>query len=210
MDNRTMWAIRDARGLNSKEKVFLLITESRGELYGKWDRNAADMGLSKRGYYDARASLLAKRLLLAERRFDNTTVYLVNSAAFPYGEQDSHNRNENSRTGNGDSRSDETKKNTKKNIKEELEEEQSTGRPVDADNSEVRGVLEPFSNYKVVPLALPNAGSRDAAGEWACGFHGHIQSHRRHHMDRDRTYGALAAKRCWLREENKTMEEVSI
>lgn len=62
------------------------------------------------------------------------------------------------------------------------------------------------SNYKDVPPDLPNLGSRDAAGEWACGFHGHTQGHKRHHMDRDRTYGMLAAKACWLREENKTEE----
>lgn len=163
MNNETVWAIRDARGLSSKEKVFLLVTESRGELFGKWHRNAADMGLSKRGYYDARASLLGKGLLLAERRFDNTTVYLVNHAAFPYGERDSHSGNEDSRSGNGYSRGDETKKNIKYNMKEELEEEQFTGKPVVLDKSEVSEDVQSSSNYKDVPPGLPNVGSRDAA-----------------------------------------------
>ena len=136
-----MWAIRDARGLNSKEKVFLLITESRGELFGKWDRNAADMGLSKNHYYEARASLLAKGLLLAVRRYENTTVYVVNHEAFPYQECDSYSGNNNSRIRNGRSRIGETKKNTKKNTKVELEEEQ----PTVPDGP----VVNPLPNYTV-------------------------------------------------------------
>lgn len=104
-----LFHIRDARGLNAKEKAFLFVTESRGVMFSKWDKAAADMGLSKRGYYDARASLLAKDLIREERRFDNTTVYTVNADAFPYGEQHSHSGNDHSRMGNADSRSGETK-----------------------------------------------------------------------------------------------------
>jgi hypothetical protein len=53
-------ALRDARGLNSDEIAFLFVALSRGdELFGAWQTNAADMGLSKRGYYDTRAGLLA-------------------------------------------------------------------------------------------------------------------------------------------------------
>lgn len=144
MRNEVMWAIRDASGLTSKEKVFLFVVESRGEMFTDWQDSARDMGLSKRGYYDSRASLLAKGLLTSTRRMDSTTVYKVNADAFPYGEsapvqdtddsrsgnEDSRMGNDHSHSGNDHSRSDESKKNskknTKKNTKNNIEEEQGS------------------------------------------------------------------------------------
>ncbi|WP_157432529.1 hypothetical protein [Aeromicrobium sp. Root472D3] len=69
--------IRDARGLNSKEKVFLFVVESRNEMFSKMEPARFDMGLSKNHYYEARASLLDKKLITATRRMDDTTVYTV-------------------------------------------------------------------------------------------------------------------------------------
>ena len=168
MNNEVIWAIRDAQGLNSKEKVFLFVTESRGELYGKWRRNATDMGLSKNHYYEARKSLLDKGLLLAVRRMDDTTVYVVNHDAFPYQESDSHGGNDDSCIGNDDSRIGETKKNIKNNMKEELEEEQlpdAAAPVVDfLPNDEVKGESPMVDAHGEPAIAVPLiTGNRHAA-----------------------------------------------
>jgi hypothetical protein len=134
-------ALRDARGLNSDEIAFLFVALSRGdELFGTWQTNAADMGLSKRGYYDTRAALLAKRLITVARKYNGTSVYAVDLARLaeysPCGNEtghDSHMENEDSRMGNDDSRSGETKKNTKKNRKKNVTSKKNQTAPVVAD-----------------------------------------------------------------------------
>ena len=134
MNVEHIWAVRDARGLNAKEKVFLFVLISRGQdgMFATWTTNAQDMGLSKRGYYDTRASLLEKGLIKAVRAMNGSTTYFLADDPFPYGESDSHMGNSHSRMGNEDSRSDETKENNKNNMKEELEEELQAA-PVVAD-----------------------------------------------------------------------------
>lgn len=160
-----LFHIRDARGLNAKEKAFLFVTETRGFMFGKWDTNAADMGLSKRGYYDARNSLLEKGLIREDRNYNDTTVYVVNADLFPYGEQDSHSGNTHSRMGNAHSRSDETKvtmKDTKK-VTNKVTTTTSPDGPVVPNPSNYE-VKEEAKTEEVLPLPLTTS-SRHAAVE---------------------------------------------
>lgn len=169
-----LFQIRDARGLNAKEKAFLFVTESRGIMYSKWDNAAADMGLSKRGYYDARASLLSKGLLIEDRNYNSTTVYTVNADAFPYGEQDSRMGNDHSHSGNDDSRSDETKVTTKGNHEGNLEGNQTTtvpDGPVDPIRTD--GELSQPSLIAIVPspsLTVEPNGTLASKKTWEMSF----------------------------------------
>jgi hypothetical protein len=79
MNKSVFWKIRDARGLNHKEKVFLFVVESRGAMTTTHEKAAADMGFSKDTYYRTLKTLTEKNLLISERRFNKTTEHIVNS-----------------------------------------------------------------------------------------------------------------------------------
>ena len=61
-----IWKIRDARGLDYKEKAFLFTVASRGAMTARWGTAAADMGMSKDTYYRTRDSLFEKNLLVVD------------------------------------------------------------------------------------------------------------------------------------------------
>jgi len=125
-----IWAIRDSRGLNSYDKIFLVTVAARGAdgMYCKWERNKDDMGMGKDRYYKSRDSLLEQKLITATRRMDSTTVYHINDEALTdlvshsATQNDSATQNELSATQNGHSVRPETKKNLKKNIKKNINE----------------------------------------------------------------------------------------
>lgn len=125
-----IWKVRDSRGLDVYDKSFLMTVASRGEdgMWSTWDVACADMGFKKDRYYSSRKSLLEKGLIKATRRFDDTTVYVIDDEALIAWHSatqngDSVTQNEHSVTQNGRSVSPETKKNIKKNKKSNLEEE---------------------------------------------------------------------------------------
>jgi hypothetical protein len=123
-------AIRDSR-LHEHQKMFLFITESRGAdgMFCVWQRNAADMGMSKDIYYRTRKAVIEADLVRVVRRMDGTTIYHVNTDALTEhvrshgANADSHSEKDRSHSANDPSRMQETKKNTKNNVKKNLEEE---------------------------------------------------------------------------------------
>lgn len=150
MNIEALWTLRDARGINSDEKAFLFVAISRGdELFGTWETNAADMGMSKNRYYRTRDSLLAKGLIEVARKYNGSSVYRVNVDALShYGNaegNDSHYGNEDSHYGNDDSHYGETKKNIKNNKKKNLKNKNNhtdANAPVDTESSLQREVRE--------------------------------------------------------------------
>lgn len=74
-----IWKIRDARGLDSWEKTFLFTAASHNSgMYCTWNKNCEDMGMKKDRYYKCIESLKEKNLIQQTRRFDDTTVFVVN------------------------------------------------------------------------------------------------------------------------------------
>lgn len=76
-----VWAIRDARGIPGNVKHLLHVVASRGEsgCTSRWDVVAGDMGVGKSAFYGARTAALELGLIRAHRRWDDTTVYLVDT-----------------------------------------------------------------------------------------------------------------------------------
>lgn len=76
----SMWAIRDARGLTTDQKVFLYTVATRGEggMWTKQETAADDMGLSKATYYRVRKQLLDLEVIKVQQRMNDTSVYLIN------------------------------------------------------------------------------------------------------------------------------------
>ncbi|MRJ75464.1 hypothetical protein GEV29_02850 [Aeromicrobium sp. SMF47] len=82
MNGQTIWDIRDARGLSSNEKVFLMVIESRGDMWASVAQASADMGMSRSTFYKTRTSLIDRGLIKVLRRGPNqTTVYRVRRPA---------------------------------------------------------------------------------------------------------------------------------
>jgi hypothetical protein len=76
-----VWAIRDARGIPGNVKHLLHVVASRGEsgCTTACETLAGDMGVKKDAFYAARKSALDLGLLRGHRRWDDTTVYLVDA-----------------------------------------------------------------------------------------------------------------------------------
>lgn len=130
-----IWKIRDARGLNAYDKMFLVTAASHNDgMFGTWQKNCDDMGMRKDRYYSCIKSLTDKELLESKRRFDNTTVFCVNEAGLDvWLASHSVSQNAHSATQNGHSATQkthsvrpETKENMKGNKKDNLEGEQSS------------------------------------------------------------------------------------
>ncbi len=124
-----IWKVRDARRLNHKEKLFLMVLISRGEegMFGKWHRNATDMGMSKDMYYNTRNALVTVGVIKAERRYDSTTVYTFDSDGLSrYENEDSEYEKGDSQDANVHSHQTETKENSKKNMKGNQKENVTT------------------------------------------------------------------------------------
>jgi hypothetical protein len=150
-----IWAIRDARGLDTYEKMFLVTVASRGEAgcFCEWKRNSADMGMKKDAYYTRRNSLVDKGLLRAVTQNEGPTVYTINNDVLAA--WDSVSQNDGSATQNGRSatqnehsvrpeRKTNTKNNKKTNSKNNtsrVEDAPSSGKPsLNSDkNEEVKG-----------------------------------------------------------------------
>lgn len=122
-----IWAVRDARGLDTYEKNFLMVVASRGEAgcFCEWKRNSEDMGMKKDAYYNRRNSLIEKGLITAWERDEKSTVYKINNdvlAAWHSVSQndDSVTQNDLSATQNDLSVRPERKKNIKINDKKNL------------------------------------------------------------------------------------------
>lgn len=129
MRNEVIWAIRNAQGLSSFEKVFLYTVESHKDGMKKsWEKNAKDMGCSRDTYYRTRNSLLAKDLILSQRIQDGPTLYQVNLDSLTANnwesqvETDSLTENDYSLTAKKDSLTAEYKEELKIEHKEELKE----------------------------------------------------------------------------------------
>lgn len=75
-----VWTIRDARSIPGSVKHLLHVVASRGESGSTtaWETVAGDMGVGKDAFYAARRTALELGLLLESRRWNDTTVYLVN------------------------------------------------------------------------------------------------------------------------------------
>ena len=65
-DNHFLWMIRDTEGLNTYEKMALLIVHSRGEYRASLERLATDMGCSKATAYRTVRALRERGLLTEE------------------------------------------------------------------------------------------------------------------------------------------------
>jgi hypothetical protein len=100
-----MWNIRDARGLDALEKVFLYTVESRGVMKTSWQRAAADMGMKRSTFYNIRNSLVEKGLIGVVPQGRETAWYVVNTAGLATWLDESHSttRNAESSTWNDDS-----------------------------------------------------------------------------------------------------------
>lgn len=91
-----------------------------------------------------------------------------------------------------------TKKTVMKTTREDINEETVSDEPVEPELVEVRGT------DSLALLTTESTGvsltvdSRDAV--WGCGFEGTKQQHLRKHMNSDSKYGAIAAKRCPIKE----------
>lgn len=127
MRNEVIWAIRDDHTLTEHEKMFLIIVESRGAegMYTTYARAANDMGMSKDTYYRARKAVMTKELIRIVRRYDDTTVYMVNAEALA-DSGDSHSAKDCSHSANSELHMTETKKNKKINTKKNKEEQTTT------------------------------------------------------------------------------------
>ncbi|CAN5191102.1 hypothetical protein BH24ACT12_BH24ACT12_14100 [soil metagenome] len=81
LDLRALFAARDARGLDSKEKVFVFVVASRGLMFTSAETAAADMGMSRASFYRTRDALIRKGYLRVEPRPNATTVYELKSTS---------------------------------------------------------------------------------------------------------------------------------
>ena len=81
LDLRALFAARDARGLDSKEKVFVFVVATRGRMFTSAETAAADMGMSRASFYRTRDALIRKGYLRVEPRPNATTVYELKSTS---------------------------------------------------------------------------------------------------------------------------------
>ena len=126
-----LFAIRDARGLNEHEKMFLLTVELRGVMKTSWATAAADMSMTQSKFYRTRKSLIDRDMVRAFPQANGATWYTVNAealgelSAYSHSENTSHSGNEGSHSGNEGSHSENQgfhhaqQKGTSKKIKEE-------------------------------------------------------------------------------------------
>lgn len=79
MDQQLATLVRDARGLDYRVKGWLnLIAHRGGTLYANTQTNMADLGIkSKNGYYNWRKAALGSGLMVEQRRYDASTVYVA-------------------------------------------------------------------------------------------------------------------------------------
>lgn len=82
MNGQTIWNIRDARQLNSNEKLLLMVIESRGQMWATVAQVIDDMGMSRSTFYKTRNDLKARNLIhVLTRGTNQTTMYRVNREA---------------------------------------------------------------------------------------------------------------------------------
>lgn len=92
--------IRDDHDLTVHEKVFLYTVETRNEMWCTYATAHKDMGMSKATYYRTRKSLENKYLISVRKRYNQTTVYIVNAdiltqrMVFSHREKYSHTENQ--------------------------------------------------------------------------------------------------------------------
>src|SRR5262249_29713154 len=79
MRAEVLWAIRDCRTLNAREKSLLYAVETRGVHFGTWETVAADAGLGRDGFYSCRRRLEARGALMVTERPGRTTLHEVNA-----------------------------------------------------------------------------------------------------------------------------------
>ena len=80
MDVSAIAKIRDTRGLDIYEKMFLITVAShRDGMFKTHEKNYADMAMSRPKYYKVRGDLMDKKLIEVQRRYDNSTVYTINT-----------------------------------------------------------------------------------------------------------------------------------
>ncbi|GAA3684264.1 hypothetical protein GCM10022237_48560 [Nocardioides ginsengisoli] len=72
------FVVRDARGLDVYEKAFLFVVASRGEMFSRAEVAADDMGFSVAQFHKIADRLIARGLVVRQRRPGKPSVYRLN------------------------------------------------------------------------------------------------------------------------------------